>query len=468
MNVLFVSSRNMIAPNLAYRLKQEGHTVKLYLPTPETRRNFDGLVEKIEDWQKELDWVGKDGLIIFDDVGEGKTQEELRERGYSVFGGCAAGDRLENDRAHAQKILHEHGLQTLEIKTFNNLAEAIAFVKEHNGPWVIKQNGHSSKSLNYVSMFDDGRDVINVLENYARIPKYRLRTITLQRRVQGIEIGVGRYFNGRDWVGPIEMNIEHKKLFPDDLGPPTSEMGTLAWYDDDEKNNKLFQDTLARLKPYLEKINYRGDIDLNCIVNQSGAFPLEITPRFGSPAVHLQDEIHRSPWGEFLKAVADGRDYSLHWQAGYGLVVMLTVPPFPYTKKLKEFAPDGLQIYFDESLSPDDFEHIHFEEVSREPRAGQTSQYYISGSLGYVMYVTGLGHTVTEAQAKTYGLIKKIRIPKMFYRSDIGERFVAESSQLLKRLGYGIDAVKPIKKSPVRALKRARTGRWFQRQSKPR
>ncbi len=437
-NILFVSSPNMIAPDLARRLKEEGHHVKLYLPVSEHRgqSDFDGLVEKTKDWRRELDWVGKEGLIVFDDTGEGKTQTELRSQGYSVFGGCQAGDRLESDRVFAQEILGEYGLNSLEAHTFHQLDEAIAFAKKNPQAWVIKQNGRSSKSLNYVPAFNDGRDTINVLESYGRIPKYKLRSVTLQKKVQGVEIGVGRYFNGKDWVGPIEINIEHKKLFPGDLGPTTSEMGTLAWYDDDE-NNKLFTDTLAKIKPHLAKIDYRGDIDINCIVNSEGVFPLEITPRFGSPIIHLHDELHQSPWGELLRAVANGENYPLRWRRGYGVVVMIVLPPFPYSKQLKDFLPAGLHINFKSELSEEEWRHIHFEEVAAKQVNGQ-KQFFASGTLGYVMYVTGTSETVSAAREKTYGLIKKIHIPKMFYRNDIGERFERETKQQLTSLGYNL------------------------------
>jgi phosphoribosylamine--glycine ligase len=432
MRILFISN-DLIAGNLAYLLKKEGHEVKLFIDSVEQRNNFANLVDKTHDWEQELHWVGKDGLIIFDDVGYGKTQDELRSQGYTVFGGCELGDKLENDRQHAQEIFAEYGIKTVPIKNFKNIPAAMEFIKENKGAWVIKQNGHASKSLNYVAYFDDSRDVLNVLENYNRNLKYQDRTITLQQRVDGVEIGVGRYFNGTDWVGPIEMNVEHKKFFPGDLGPPTSEMGTLAWYDDDEEHNKLFQETLAKLKPYLQKINYRGDIDLGCIVNETGVYPLEATPRFGSPIVHLHSEIHLSSWGELLYAVAKGEPYKLKWRRGYGIVVLITVPPFPYSKKLPQNSSYGVNVYFDEKLKKEDWKHIHFEEISL--RSGE-EQYYISDHRGYILYVTGMGQTIELAQEKVYGLAKKIYIPKMFYRNDIGDRFMHDNKEKLREWGY--------------------------------
>lgn len=50
----------------------------------------------------------------------------------------------------------------------------------------------------------------------------------LQEKVEGEEVVVARYFNGRDWVGPIEVSIEHKRMFPGGMGPNTFEMGSLA------------------------------------------------------------------------------------------------------------------------------------------------------------------------------------------------------------------------------------------------
>ena len=436
MRVLFISSSNLIAANLAYIMKQEGHSVKLFIDEPDRKENFDGLVEKTDDWQKELKWVGKgeNSLIVFDDIGYGKIQDQLRKDGYSVFGGSEAADKLESNRQFAQEIFSDCGIKTVPIKDFTDIPSTIDFIKKKKGAWVIKQNGHASKSLNYVAHFDDSRDVINQLENYQNNLKSQIRTITLQQKIEGVEIACARYFNGTDWVGPIEMNVEHKKFFPGDMGPATSEMGTLAWYDDNE-NNRLFQETLAKLKPYLQKINFRGDIDINSIVNESGAYPLEATPRFGSPIIYLHEEIHRSPWGEFLKAVSDGKNYNLKWKSGYGIVILLTVPPFPYTKKLREMSPKGIHIYFDQVLREKHFNHVHFEGVAKK-KIGNQDQYYISDYQGYVLYVTAVDRTVKLARKKAEKLAKHIYFPKMFYRHDIGVGFIDNTYDRLRWLGY--------------------------------
>lgn len=433
MRVLFIST-DLIAGNIAYLLKKEGHEVKIYIAEKARRSNFSGLLEQTEHWQDEVAWVGKDGLIVFDDTGYGHAQDKLRREGYSVFGGSALGDRLESDREYAQEIFKTYGMQTVTTKNFSSVSNALAYAKKHPRAWVIKQNGHASKSINYVSIFDDGRDAINQLENYLKNNADECETITLQERVVGCELAVARYFNGNDWVGPIEVNIEHKKFFPGDLGPTTSEMGTLAWYTTNEKN-KIFQETLGKLKPHLQEINFRGILDINCIVNEKGAFPLEATPRFGSPINQLQSEFNITPWGALLKAVADGKSYERKVKTGYGIVVLLAVPPFPYTKKLKGSSSEGLKIFFKKKLKQADWEHIHFEEVSTT-QPDSMEHLYVSDYRGYVMYVTGTGTTVEKAREEAYGLINHIVIPKMFYRPDIGVSFINRSKKLLRSWGY--------------------------------
>lgn len=432
--VLFVS-HDLIAGNIAYLLKQEGHQVKIFIQDRDRRGNFENLLEQTPNWRKEIEWVGRDGLIVFDDVGYGAIQDRLRRRGYTVFGGSEFGDKLEMDRSFGQKIFAKYGMQTVPSRTFQKIDQAIAFVKKNPGMWVIKQNGHASKSLNYVGMLPDGRDVISQLENYKINNARECEPIDLQQRIQGVEIGVARYFNGKDWVGPIEVNIEYKKFFPGNLGPTTSEMGTLAWYDDDDRSNRLFQETLAKLKPYLQEIDFRGDIDINCIVNEKGAFPLEATPRFGSPIVQLHTEFHDSPWGEILAAVARGEDYKIKYRKGYGIVVLLAVPPFPYTRKLPGVSSQGVDIFFQDGIDPIANEHIHFEEVSAKP-VKKGKGLYISDYRGYILYVTEMGKTVKAAQEKVYGLVSRIIIPKMFYRDDIGRSFVERDEKLLRSWGY--------------------------------
>lgn len=434
MRILFIS-KNIGAVNLACKLIEDGHDLKFYERSPEWKNKIKrpGLIF-VPSWKKELKWVGKDGLIVFDDVGMGKTQDDLRQKGYSVFGGSAIGEKLENSRQHGQRIFSFVGMKTKQSIDFHDIDETIDFIKKNPKEWVVKQNGQLDKGLNYIGLLPSGEDAINVLKSYKKNLKNNNLHFDLQEKIEGIEIAVGRFFNGNTWVGPICINIEHKNLFNKNLGPKTYEMGNLMWYEENEKN-KLFQETLKKMEGYLKRINYRGYFDINCIVDKNNAYPLEATSRLGQPTIQIQDTLHLSNWGEFLKAVADGKKYKLKWKKEYAIIVFLGTPPYPYANRSNLNSPKGIEIFFKEKLTKEQLSNIYFEDVSIYFKK-QNKKYIICSNTGYVAFVSGTGKNVKEARSNTYSLIKKIAIPKVFYRTDIGFSFIKRDEKLLKKWGW--------------------------------
>lgn len=429
LRVLFVSGE-LIAGDVAYQLKQEGCDVKLYIKDESRKDCFDGMVEKTDDWKKELKWVGKDGLIIFDDVTFGEEADKLVKNGFKVFGGNQRGNELELNREFAQNIFKKYGMDVLESKDFKNADSAIEYIKKNKAKWVVKQNGHDG-SLTYVGNLSDGSDAISILKSFGEHNKSKsLSTISLQKRVDGVEVAVSRCFNGQNWTSPVFVNFEHKPLLDGDRGPLTAEMGTLAWYDEDEKN-RIFLATLDKIKPYLVDINYKGYVDINCIVFQNKLFPLEATMRLGSPTNQLQSEMHLSPWKDFLLHTSKGEKFNLKCKKGYSIVVSIAIPPFPYKSISPEYYLKDLQILFKEKLNKNEKDRIHFEEVS-----ARNNKLYVAGSNGYILYITGSGKSVESARNQTYELIDKLVIPRMIYRTDIGSKYIAKDSIMLKKWGW--------------------------------
>ena len=142
-----------------------------------------------------------------------------------------------------------------------------------------------------------------MLEDYKRAWSNQIPSFQLQQRILGVEVATGAFFNGREFVYPICVNFEHKKLFPGDIGPSTGEMGTAMFW---SEPNKIFNQTLRKMEPALAREGYVGYIDVNCIVNANGVYPLEFTARFGYPTISIQQEGLLTPMGELL-AGACGR-----------------------------------------------------------------------------------------------------------------------------------------------------------------
>ena len=213
------------------RLLAEGHEVKVSVAEPLCAGTLAGMVEHVADWRAELDWVraaGREGVLLFENVyeGSGAVQDALRRDGFHVVGGSAFGDRLENDRAYAQRILSELSLPIASVWEFRDRAAALEFLDAHPGRYALKFNNASHS--NYVGVFPDGRDLRAYLARIPLTPEDAAAGLILMDFVEGVEMGVGAYFDGEKFLRPACLDWEHKRFFPRERGELTGEMGTVV------------------------------------------------------------------------------------------------------------------------------------------------------------------------------------------------------------------------------------------------
>ena len=273
----------------------------------------------------------------------------------------------------------------------------------------------------FVGTLKDGRDVRAFLASLSSDPP----GFILMRHVQGIEMGVGAYFNGERFLKPSCLDWEHKRFFPGDLGELTGEMGTIVTYEHASHFHDL---TLGRMAPVLRKAGYCGYINLNTIVNEEGIWPLEFTCRFGYPGYAILDPLQKTPWGELFRRMVTRTGDKFETRAGFAAGIVMTSPPFPYARNLVP-EPIGLPIVF-EGVSDEERQHLHYGEV-----ALAKGQLVTSGAFGWTMVVTGTGVTVREARDRANALAERVVIPNGRYRKDIGDRLIGGELDRLAELG---------------------------------
>jgi len=420
---LFISNVGLHL-DLAWQVQKEGHEVKYYIDEKSERDTGNGFVPKTNNWRAEVDWAD---VIIFDDtMGHGTLAEELRKKGKAVIGGTPYTDRLEDDRSFGQGELKAAGVNVLPYKDFTDFDEAIAYVTANPGAYVIKPSGEAqnTKHLLFVGMEDDGSDVIGLLQTYKKIWANTIKVFQLQKKVAGVEVAVGAFFNGNRFVEPININFEHKKLFPGNVGPSTGEMGTSMFW---SKPNKIFNATLKKMEPKLREEKFTGYIDINMVVNGNGIYPLEFTSRFGYPTIQIQVDSLITPTGQFLYDLANGVDSDFKVKKGFSVGLRVVVPPFPFEdpKTYKMFSEDAAVIF----KKKEQLDGIHIEGV-REVNGIWT----VASVDGTTIIVTGQGPTMKQAQQQAYRRVQNVLIPNMYYRSDIGDRWPEDSDRLL---GWG-------------------------------
>ncbi|KKU15415.1 MAG: Phosphoribosylamine/glycine ligase [Parcubacteria group bacterium GW2011_GWB1_45_9] len=422
---LFVSVEPL-SGDLAWTLKREGHEIKIFIKDKDSPDVYDGFLDKVERWEDFTDWCD---VLIFDDVGFGATAEKLRKKGKFVIGGSVYTDRLEMDREFGQQELKNRGINILPHWHFTNYDEAVNFLRQNPARYVFKPIGailSEYKDLLFIGEEEDGRDLLELLDQNKKIWQKKTPIFQLQKFVSGVEVAIGTFFNGKDFIYPINVNFEHKRVFPGDIGPLTGDMGALMFW---SEPNYLFKATLEKMLPALRESGYVGYIDINCIVNGRGIYPLEFTTRFGYPTISVQLEGIIMPTSEWLYRLARGENFELKTKRGFQVGVMIMLPSMFASHKDKE----TLEVYHDLPIlfkKPNVLEGIHIDDIKLEDGVWR-----IAGNSGAVMIVTGSGTTVEETRKQTYLRIQNIMVQNMFYRTDVGVKW-AEDGDKLRTWGY--------------------------------
>lgn len=418
---LFIS-HEALSGDLAWKIQNEGHQVKCWIEN--VTDEYDGFLDKVGgQWKDHIDWAD---VVVFDDTGFGKEADALRKTGKAVVGGSTYTDRLEEDREFGQSEMKRLGMLYSPSWDFDDYDKALQFIKENPGRYVYKPSGFVPsdwKGLLFAGKEEDGKDLYEVLEQNKKIISKKIKQFQLQKFVSGVEVGVSAFFNGEKFITPILTCFEHKRLFPGEIGPMTGEMGSSMFW---SEPNALFRDTTGKMEEDLRKAKYIGYIDINCIVNGRGIYPLEYTTRFGYPTINIQLEGVLSEWGDFLHAIANGQDFQLKTKRGFQVGVVIVTPPFPYED------PGEFELYKDLSIlfKKQNLEGIHLGDVKITDGIWR-----VAGSSAYILIVTGHGTTMSEARKQAYARVDNIMLVNMIYRTDIGASW-SEDSDRLRSWGY--------------------------------
>lgn len=458
--VLIVTDE-LLAPSLALTLQNEGCDVAMAMKRP--TNILKGTLKRIR-YEDRLEYAKDCDLIIYEDKSNRGESSELRKSGLSVIGGDRLSDKLELDRTWANRIAGIAGINAPEMIPVDSFEAIRDLIKARGGKWVLKQCGKLDeiKGLNFVAKMDDSEDMLDFLPIMERswIEGVK-KDFVMQEKKEGYEFAVGSFWNGREFMKDADgdelccQNWEHKSLFPGNLGESTGEQYTVMQYSK-ARDSKLFSETLDRCRELLMRMDYRGYFDVNTIVNGEGSHFLEFTPRLGVPLTSGQLEIHKSGWFPFLKAMADGgQDGDFKFDDRFCIVSWLYTKPFPFVnshkmtalyegqeppKSMDEIADtmsfmmsnaEGIRVNFSKDFTSADWKHIHPDGLRF-----QDGRLAIGNPDGYVLTATQTADTVDQAGEAMNGLLRKIIVPKAFWRNDFGSSNYHKSVDDLTEWGY--------------------------------
>lgn len=434
MRFILFSEFGEIADLGIYLQDVEKHEVVFHIENKESRKIADGILIHVEDWYR---YMGKGYVWVFDSCSFGDLQDWMREKGEAVFGGCAEGDKLENDRQAGQDWFAEAGFDQVESQNFKDFDEASDFVSEHDDKrWILKQNGSAPKSLSHMGKFDDSSDMLYHLSELKKRwneAQFGPVDFDLMEVVEGLEVAASAFFNGADWMRDADgkvcgfLNFEEKKEADGGTGETCGEMGTTFW--GCTEDNELFREMICRpkIKERLRKIGFRGVFDINCIVtDERKIVALEPTCRFGVPATSYEFcEGLESGAGRLLEAVATGKRQPIQVHQGWGMVMVVVAKPFPLEADVEDEATsigerlwilqDGRSV---DELSAEQKRHIHLYNFKKDDEGLK-----VATKSGYLLTVTAKGEDIAKIREGLIEYIKdNLMIAGQKYRSDIGKR----------------------------------------------
>jgi phosphoribosylamine--glycine ligase len=406
---------------LAVRLKAEGHDVKVKIFDPSHDEQGKGLIEPALEY--------KSGQTVIADVtGFGHILEEFRDGGTKVFGGSVFADKLETDRGLAEEVMNDAGIETPEavnVTSWSDAAEACERLGSDGGKVVIKPEGGLSGVVpSYVaSDVEDAHSMLKVFEKEQGSAEVE---ITVQEFVEGVAVSTEGWFNGKEWAeGMFNHTIERKHSMNGDLGPSGGCTGNVIWRCD--ISDPIVKQTLIKLTKVLQKHNYVGIIDINCIVNEEGIYGLEFTPRFGYDSfpttLHSLCDFN---FGAFLDTMARGDTPTDTLSEGFGVGVRLSLPPWPSEKY---HAQAGVSI---RGFKEDDKQWFYPYGVMLVDGELQSSH-----GVGILGVVNGHGDSIGEGFARAYEIVTRLRIPEVQYRTDLAQVCLKDYRELRRILTDG-------------------------------
>jgi phosphoribosylamine--glycine ligase len=382
---------------IAQRIADEGNEVKLYIKDEVYKNVYDGLLDKSEEITPD-----DDAIIIFDTSGMGDIANALKRAGHKVYGSSLFADKLEKDRMFGFDIMRHAGIRVPVTKEFDGFRDGINYVEQSKiKKFAFKPSGSMPCKLTYCADKEEMITYLNfVNEHYSK----EIESFVMQEYIEGVVVSSEIYFDGEKVVGPPNHTVEVKKFMNDDLGPSTGCSGNIVWV---AEGSDIIKQGVAKVADILESEDYVGPIDLNAVVNKSGVYGLEWTPRFGYDATPTYMKMIQMEYGKFFADIVNG--HAINWAHTFDemAAVRLTIPPYPIEPK-----------HDSEEISPNMGVPIQ----GYEPHQNDLYLYEVKCQDGILQHSGGTGViacVIKPYVSECYQILEEIKVPDKQYRTDL-------------------------------------------------
>jgi phosphoribosylamine--glycine ligase len=361
--------------------------------------------------------------------------DRLRADGRAVMGPGAAGALLEGSKAFMKQMLAEAGVPTARFAAFGaaERAEALAYLEQLPGPWVVKTDGLAAgKGVLVASTIEEARADVTAKLSGKAFGEAGQRVV-IEEGLEGEECSLLVLFDGVQAV-PLLPAQDFKRVGDDDRGPNTGGMGAYAPmpHISPVQVDAIMATAVEPLIATLRRrgIDYRGVLYAGLMLGEDGPKVIEYNVRFGDPEAQVVLPLLSCDAAELFMAVATGtlqRIAAPTFSVEAAVCVVLASPGYPEQPRTGGVIT-GLDASGGSTAGVEGVTVFHAG-TSRPDPAGP----FVTAG-GRVLGVTALAPTLSGARAKAYAALEPIHWDGMLVRSDIAARAAEETNDDVEEL----------------------------------
>jgi len=336
--------------------------------------------------------------------------DEFQKRGLTIFGPSRLAAELEGSKAFSKEFMRKYNIPTAEATVCSSLEEAKDALKKY--PVVIKVDGLAGgKGVVIVKSKKEAEEYLHMVFDEKRFGNAAKR-ILIEEFLTGEEVSFMAITDGKRVV-PFAPAKDYKKINDGETGPNTGGMGahSPAVILSGEKAGEIMKTIVIPSVQGMEQEGrpYSGCLYVGLMLTPNGPRVLEYNCRFGDPETQVQLMRLEDDLAEVLLKAARGNlgDMKLSWKKEAAACVVIAVEGYP-----EEF-PKGQEVEIDPIN--DDSVIIFYAGIVRKGNK-------LVNIAGRVADVCAHAPTLSEALAKIYQAIPKVRFQGAHYRRDIGYR----------------------------------------------
>ncbi len=339
----------------------------------------------------------------------------FRARGLAVFGPSKQAAALEGSKDFSKRFMVRHGIPTARHRTFDNAAEASAYVEAEFAAGrrqVIKADGLAAGKG--VIVAESAQEALKAVSDcFGGAFGSAGARVVVEEFLEGEEASILALVDGKA-ITPLASSQDHKRLLDGDLGPNTGGMGA---YSPAPVVDAALMAAVERqvLAPFLKGVqadglDYRGIIYAGIMATKDGPKVLEFNVRFGDPETQAVLTRLESDLADTLLKTSMQKlsEVSLKWSKEPSVCVVMASGGYPgsYAK--------GLPISGVEKAEAAGAVVFHAGTALKDGALVNTG--------GRVFGVTARGKDVKDAIANAYKGVREISWKDAQFRTDIGAK----------------------------------------------